>query len=114
MDIIAHRFYNPPPGVIKIMLENEIKKMSMLRRQEWMTDDNELDSQRVLGLSAQYEKNQYVEEFTKQCNVVYLWKIRLRRGRRFKIFFGRYMELISGRSFTKQHKPFLQGNDKLY
>ena len=42
---------------------------SMLRQQMWM-DDDEFDyivknSQRVLGLSAQYENHQYVEEFTK-------------------------------------------------
>ena len=41
----------------------------MLIRQEWMADD-EFDyivknSQRVLGLSVQYENHQYVEEFTK-------------------------------------------------
>ena len=43
-----------------------------------MADDNELDyivknSQRVFGLSAQYENNQYVEEFTKQCNVMFAY-----------------------------------------
>ena len=43
-----------------------------------MADDNELDyivknSQRVFGLSAQYENNQYVEEFTKQCNVMFVY-----------------------------------------
>ena len=49
------------------------KKMittSMRRRQTWMAVDDEFDyivknSQRVLGLSAQYENHQYVEEFTK-------------------------------------------------
>ena len=43
-----------------------------------MTDDNELDhilenSQRVLGLSAQYENHRYVEEFTKQFNVMFIY-----------------------------------------
>ena len=47
----------------------------MLRRQVWMTDD-EFDymvnnSQRVLGLSVQYENHRCVEEFTKQCNVIF-------------------------------------------
>ena len=42
----------------------------MLRRQVWMADDDEFDyivknSQRVLGLSIQYENHRYVEEFTK-------------------------------------------------
>ena len=43
-----------------------------------MADDNELDyiiknSQRVLGLSAQYENNQHVKEFAKQCNVMFIY-----------------------------------------
>ena len=50
----------------------------MLRRQVWMADDDEFDyivknSQRVLGLSAQYENHPYVEEFTKQCNVMFIY-----------------------------------------
>ena len=50
---------------------------SMLRRQAWHNDD-EFDhivknSQRVLGLSVQYENHPYVEEFTKQCNVVFIY-----------------------------------------
>ena len=50
----------------------------MLRRQVWMTDDNEFDhivknSQGVLGLSAQYENHPYVEEFTKQCNIMFIY-----------------------------------------
>ena len=49
----------------------------MLRRQVWMADD-EFDymiknSQRVLGLSVQYENHQYIEEFTKQCNVIFIY-----------------------------------------
>ena len=48
---------------------------SMLRRQVWIADDDEFDyivknSQRVLGLSIQYENHPYVEEFKKQCNVM--------------------------------------------
>ena len=43
-----------------------------------MGDDDEFDyivknSQRVLGLSVQYENHQYVEEFTKQCNVMFIY-----------------------------------------
>ena len=50
----------------------------MLRRQVWMADDDEFDyivknSQRVLGLSVQYENHPYVEEFTKQCNVMFIY-----------------------------------------
>ena len=50
----------------------------MLRRQVWMVDDDELDrilenSQRVLGLNTQYENHPYVEEFTKECNVMFVY-----------------------------------------
>ena len=51
---------------------------SMLRRQVWMADDDVFDhivknSQKRLGLSAQYENHPYVEEFTKQCNVMFIY-----------------------------------------
>ena len=50
----------------------------MLRQQTWMVDDDECDyiiknSQRVLGLNIQYENHPYVEEFTKQCNVMFIY-----------------------------------------
>ena len=31
------------------------------------------NSQRVLGLNIQYENHPYVEEFTKQCNVMFIY-----------------------------------------
>ena len=51
---------------------------SMLRQQVWMTDDDEFDyivknSQRVLGLSVQYENHSCAEEYTKQCNVMFIY-----------------------------------------
>ena len=51
---------------------------SMLRRQVWMTDDDEFDhivgnTQRVLKLSAQYENHSYVEEFTKERSVMLVY-----------------------------------------
>ena len=60
--------------------ENEIKKMIttiMLRRQVW-TNDDEFDyivknSQRILKLNDRYENHPYVEEFTKQCNVMFIY-----------------------------------------
>ena len=57
---------------------NEIKNMSMLRRQVWMADDDEFDHivknpQRVLLSKAQYENHPYVEEFTKECNVMFVY-----------------------------------------
>ena len=50
----------------------------MLRRQAWMVENDEPDhmlenSQRVLGLTAQYKNHRYVEEFTKQCNVMLIY-----------------------------------------
>ena len=52
--------------------------MSMLRRWVWMTDDDEFDhmvenSQRVLRLNAQYQNHPYVEEFTKEFNVTFIY-----------------------------------------
>ena len=43
-----------------------------------MADSDKLDhiledSQRVLGLSAQYENHRYIEEFTKQCTVMFIY-----------------------------------------
>ena len=49
----------------------------MLRRQVWMADDGEFgyrvkNSQRLLRLNDQYENIPYVEESTKQCNVMFI------------------------------------------
>ena len=51
----------------------------MLRRQVWMADDDEFehvvdDSQIVLRLNDQYENHPYVEEFTKGCNVMFVYR----------------------------------------
>ena len=51
----------------------------MLRRQVWMADDDEFDhivknSQRVLRLNGQYKNHPYVEEFTKECNVMFVYE----------------------------------------
>ena len=49
----------------------------MLRRQVCMADDETdyivKDSQRVLGLNIRYENHRYLEEFTKQCNVMFIY-----------------------------------------
>ena len=50
----------------------------MLRQQVRMADDDEFDhivknSQRVLRLNDQYENHPYVEEFTKECNVMFVY-----------------------------------------
>ena len=50
----------------------------MLRQQVWVADDDEFDhivknSQRVLRLNDQYKNHPYVEEFTKECNVMFVY-----------------------------------------
>ena len=57
----------------------------MLRRQVWMADDDEFehvvdDSQRVLRLNDQYENHPYVEEFTKGCNVMFVYRTYVLEG----------------------------------
>ena len=57
----------------------------MLKRQMWMADDDEFDhivknSQRVLRLNDQYENHSYVEEFTKQCNFMYVYETYILEG----------------------------------
>ena len=50
----------------------------MLRQQVWMADDDEFDHlvknlQRVLRLNDQSEYHPYVEEFTKECSVMFVY-----------------------------------------
>ena len=50
---------------------------SMLKRQAWMAGDDELEHilenlQIVLRLNDQYENHPYVEEFTKECSVMFV------------------------------------------
>ena len=57
-----------------------------------VNDDYEFDyivknSQGVLGLSAQYENHPYVEEFTKQCNVMCIYGTYAWKGRQIQKFF---------------------------
>ena len=92
----------------------------MLKRPVWMADHDEFDHivknlQRVLRLNDQCGDHLYVEEFTKECNAMFVYGIYLLRGGgRCKIIFRGYLETISERGFTKQRKQFLQENDKLY
>ena len=51
---------------------------SMLKRQVWMANHDEFDhivknSQRVLRLNDQYENHPYVEEFTKEHSVMFVY-----------------------------------------
>ena len=50
-----------------------------LRRQVWMADDDEFNyivknTQRVLKLNAQYENHPYVEEFTEEFSVMFVYR----------------------------------------
>ena len=52
---------------------------SMLKRQVWIADDDEFDhivknSQRVLKLNNQYKNHPYVEEITKKCNAMFVYR----------------------------------------
>ena len=73
---------------------------SMLRRQVWMTYDDEFDhilenSQRVLKLNAQYENHPYVEEFTKQCSVMFIYGTYILEGEAdAKIFLSEIWNLL--------------------
>ena len=78
-----------PMGCHQKIISNK-KKMSMLRQQAWM-DDDEFDYivknwQRVLELSVQYEDYPYVEEFTKQCNVMFVYGTYALKGRQIQNF----------------------------
>ena len=51
----------------------------MLEKQMWMADDDEFyhivkNSQRVIKLSNQYKNHLYVEEFTKKCNAMFVYR----------------------------------------
>ena len=51
---------------------------SMLKRQVWMLDDDVFDhivknSKRVLKLKDQYKNHPYVEEFRKECSVMFVY-----------------------------------------
>ena len=71
------------------------KKMittGMLRQQVWMADDEfnyiVKNLQRLFGLNDQYEIHPYVEEFTKQYNVMFIYGTYALEGEAgFKIFF---------------------------
>ena len=74
--------------------------MSRLKRQVWMADDDGFDhivknSQRVLKLNAQYENHPYVEEFTKQCSVMFIYGTYILEGEAdAKIFLSEIWNLL--------------------
>ena len=89
---------------------------SMLRRQAWHNDD-EFDylvknSQKVFGLSVQYKNHRYVEEFTRQCNVMFVYGTYALEGEADSKF--SLSDIWNFFSEIKEHKQFFQANDKLY
>ena len=65
--------------VTKNHTQDQRKKMSMLKKQVWMANDDEFDhivknSQRVHRLNDQYENHPNVEEFTKGCIVMFVYE----------------------------------------
>ena len=82
------------------MKQKELITTSMLKWQVWMTDDDEFDhileiSQRVLKLKAQYENHPYVEEFTKQCSVMFIYGTYILEGEAdAKIFLSEIWNLL--------------------
>ena len=73
----------------------------MSRRQVWMADDDEFDhivknSQRVLRLNDQYENHAYVEEFTKECNVMFVYGTFVLGGVDAKFSLGDIWNLFQG------------------
>ena len=59
--------------------------MGILKRQVWMADDDEFEHivknlQRVPRLNVQYESHPYVEEFTKECNVMFVYETYVLEG----------------------------------
>ena len=105
---------------------------SMLKPQAWMADDNEVDhilenSQRVLRLNDQYESHPYVEEFTKECSVMFVYGTYVLEGEADAKFLQamadcvkawNYIQKTSGsplntRIIRQTHKIIMDGKDVL-
>ena len=57
----------------------------MLKRQIWMADGDDFEyivknSQRVLRLNNKYEYHPYSQEFTKECNVMFVYRTYVLEG----------------------------------
>ena len=82
MEIILLNHFCNPPWVIKI---KRTITTSLLKRQVWMANDDEFDRivknlQRMLRLNDHYENNLYVEEFKKECNVMFVYETYVLEG----------------------------------
>ena len=87
---------------------------STLTGQVWIVDDDEFghiveNSQRILKLNAQYENHPYVEEFTKERNVMFVCGTYVLEGEAEKQW-----NLLKACSLPSNTSNFLQANDKLY
>ena len=123
MEIIAFNFITLLGYTNHVLGENEIKKMittGTLRRQAWMTDDDKFDHivenlQRVLKLNAQYENHPYVEEFTKECSVMFIYGTYLLEGvTDIKFSLGEIWNLLQAGTLPNNASNVFQANDKLY
>ena len=103
------------------MGENETKKMittGMLRRQVWITDDDEFNHifenlRRVLKLNAQYENHPYVEEFPKECSSMLIYGTYVLEWEAdAKFSLGEIWNVLQAGPLQCKH--FMQANDKLY
>ena len=64
----------------------------MIRRQVWMADNDDFDHivynlQRVLKLSTQYEDHPYVEVFTKEYSIMFVFVTNVLEGEKNVKFF---------------------------
>ena len=88
------------------------KNMSMLKRQVWIAGDNEFDhivknSQRMLRLNDQYENHRYVEELTKECNVILVYNTFVLEGEVDAIFsLGDIWNLFQGDTLPNNASNF--------
>ena len=109
---MLNHFWQRPMAWLK---NHEIKKMittCMLKRQVWMADDDEFDhivknSQRVLRLNNQYENHPYVEEFTNECNVMFVYGNYVLEGEvDAKFFLGDIWNLFQGNTLPNNASNF--------
>ena len=84
----------------------------MLKRQIWMADGDDFEyivknSQRVLRLNNQYENHPYVEEFTKECNVMFVYGTYVLEGKAGANFsLGDIWNLFQGNALPNNSSNF--------
>ena len=97
----------------------------ILKRQVWMTDDDEFkyivkNSQRVLRFNLRFNlrfrsirNHPYAQEFTKECNVMFVYGTYVLEGEAdAKFSLGDILSLFQEDALPS--KQFLQANDKFY